>query len=57
MKIVKEDERLCCKELDMLHLDAYLISLELKESYTLDRLHQEVNVLLTLKRRVELWEA
>ena len=57
MKIVEEDERLCCKKLDMLHLDAYLISLELKESYTLDRLHQEVNVLFTLKRRVELWEA
>ena len=57
MQIVKEDESFGSKELDLFQSDADLLTLELKQSYPFNWLHEEVHMHVALEGGVELREA
>ena len=56
MQVVEQDKSLSGKKLDKLKLDADLFALEIIKGNPLDRLHEEVDVLFTLERGIELRE-
>lgn len=57
VQVVEQDQSLCGEELDKLQLYADLFSLEFVQSESVDRLHQEVDMLLAFESRKELGKA
>ena len=57
MQILKQDQCLRCKVLDLLKLDTNLVLLKLKQGYPINRFHHKVDMHRTLESGIQLRKA